>query len=145
MPGFYSKGMLPASPIMEAFSQNDSPPSRRGHQRKRSQPFWIQLPDIHPTKVLFVKDKLPDGIIIPSVAISPSLNMSRPSAKTTISLASEYLQVMVYKALFTISSYAFHAQEWSNLARDDVFHLHKPLPLVSYLVGWFVGSVYSSP
>jgi hypothetical protein len=32
-------------------------------------------PDVHPTKVLFVSDKLPDGIILPPVAIAPSLNM----------------------------------------------------------------------
>jgi hypothetical protein len=66
------------------------PPSRRGHQPKRSQPFWVQLPDIHPTKVLFVKDKLPDGLILPPVAVAPSLNMS---AKTKIPLAFAYPKI----------------------------------------------------
>jgi hypothetical protein len=27
-------------------------------------------------------------------------------------------------------------QEWSNLARDDVWRLRKTPPLVSFLVGW---------
>jgi hypothetical protein len=71
---------------MEAFSQNDSLPNCRGLQPKRSQHFWVQLPDIHPTNVLFAKDKLPNGIIILPVAIGPTLNMSRPSAKKKIRL-----------------------------------------------------------
>jgi hypothetical protein len=37
-------------------------------QPKQFQPFWVQLPDIHPTKVLLTKDRLPDGIILPPVA-----------------------------------------------------------------------------
>jgi hypothetical protein len=59
------KGHCPPSPIIEAFSRNDfpPPPGRRGHQPKRSQHFWVQLPESHPTKILFSKDKLPDGII----------------------------------------------------------------------------------
>jgi hypothetical protein len=73
------------APIMEAFSQND-PPSCRGLQPKHSQLFWVQPPDIHPAKVLFTKDKFPERIILPPAAIGPSLNMSRPSAKTTIPL-----------------------------------------------------------
>jgi hypothetical protein len=56
-------------------------------QRPLAKPFWIKLPDIHPTIVLFAKDKVPDGIILPPVAIAPSLNMSRPSAETKIPLA----------------------------------------------------------
>jgi hypothetical protein len=44
-----------------------------------------------------------------------------------------------FKAPFTISSNAFLTQEWSNLARDDVWRLRKTLPLVSFLVGWLVG------
>jgi hypothetical protein len=46
-----------------------------------------QLPDIRPTKFLFAEDKLPYGIILPPVAIAPTLNMSKPSAKTAIPLA----------------------------------------------------------
>jgi hypothetical protein len=76
-----SRARLPA--LMEAFSKNDPPPpSCKALQPKRSQPFCVQLRDVHPNNVLFTKDKLPDGIILPSVAAAPSLNMSRPSAKT---------------------------------------------------------------
>jgi hypothetical protein len=45
-------------------------------------------------------------------------------------------QVIVYKAPFTNSSCAFRMQEWSILTRDDVLHLCRTLPLVSFLVGW---------
>jgi hypothetical protein len=41
-----------------------------------------------------------------------------------------------FKAPFTISSNAFRAQKWSNLARDDVWRLRKTPPSVSFLVGW---------
>jgi hypothetical protein len=54
---------------------------------KAIQSLWVQVPDIHPIKVLSEKDKLPDGFMFPPVTIAPSLNMSRPSVKTTNSLA----------------------------------------------------------
>jgi hypothetical protein len=47
-----------------------------------------------------------------------------------------------FQAPFTISSNAFRTQEWSNLARDDVWRLRKTPPLVSFLVG---SAAYSSP
>jgi hypothetical protein len=55
---------------------------------------------------------LPEGNIFPPAAIAHSLNMSRASAKITITLA------YGYKAPFTVSSYAFRTQEWLNLARE---------------------------
>jgi hypothetical protein len=39
-------------------------------------------------------------------------------------------------AMFTISSNAFHMQEWSNLARDKISCLCLTLPLASFY-GWF--------
>jgi hypothetical protein len=33
-----------------------------------------------------------------------------------------------FKAPFTISSYAFRTQKWTNLTRDDVLHLRKTQP-----------------
>jgi hypothetical protein len=60
--------------------------SHTGFQPKLYQPFFVQFPDIHPTKGLFTKEKLPDGIIIPPVATDYSLNMSRPSAKKAVLL-----------------------------------------------------------
>jgi hypothetical protein len=67
---------------METFSHNDSLKSQRLSVKEIP-----TLPDIHPTRVLFEKYKLPDGIILLSVAMARSLNMLRPSAKTTIPLA----------------------------------------------------------
>jgi hypothetical protein len=32
-----------------------------GYQPRRSQHFWVQTPESHPTKILFAKDTLPDG------------------------------------------------------------------------------------
>jgi hypothetical protein len=64
------------------------PPSKSQRSSSKLIPtLGVQLPDIHPTKVLFVKDKLPDGFMFPPVVTAPSLTMSRPSAKTTNPLA----------------------------------------------------------
>jgi hypothetical protein len=51
-----------------------------------SKPFLFQLSHVHPAEVLFAKDKLLDGFILPPVALAPSLN-TRPAAKTAIPLA----------------------------------------------------------
>jgi hypothetical protein len=46
-----------------------SPKSQRP-SAKAIPSLWVQIPDIHPTKILFVEDKLPDGFIFPTVAIT---------------------------------------------------------------------------
>jgi hypothetical protein len=48
---------------MEAISQNDPPPKSQCPSAKAILSLWVQLPDILQTKVLFVKDKLPDKFI----------------------------------------------------------------------------------
>jgi hypothetical protein len=65
-------------PIMETFGQN-YPPSPEVAKPKQSQPFWVQLPDICPTKVLFAKGKLPDAIILPPIVIGSSPNTKTKS------------------------------------------------------------------
>jgi hypothetical protein len=70
---------------MEVLSQHDSPTLKRP-SAKAIPSLCIQLPDIYSTKVIFVKDEFPD-FIFPPVSIAPSLNLSRPSAKTTNPLA----------------------------------------------------------
>jgi hypothetical protein len=115
-----------------------TPTYRRGHQTKRSQPFWVQLPDIHRTELLFVEDKMLDGLILPPLAITPRLNMRSPSATTKIPLAYAHRQLQ-FNSPFTISSNAFRTQGWSNLGRDDVSRLRKTLPKVRTLVCWLVG------
>jgi hypothetical protein len=64
MPEYNLKGAWSFFPVTEAFPKM-IPKSlhRRGHQPKRYQNFWAQLPESHPTKILFIKDRLPDGII----------------------------------------------------------------------------------
>jgi hypothetical protein len=76
------KGPGPLLQIVEVLNQNDSAHVAEAFSQAILF-LWVQLPDINPTKVIFVKEKLPDGIILFPVAIAPSLNMSRPSAKTT--------------------------------------------------------------
>jgi hypothetical protein len=51
-------------------SQNDSPPKSLRPSAKAIPSLWVQLPDIQPNKVLFVKDKLPDGSVFPPVSIA---------------------------------------------------------------------------
>jgi hypothetical protein len=65
---------------MVAFSHNIPSKSQRP-SAKVIPSIWVQLPDIHPSNVLFLKDKLTDGLIFLPVTIAPSLNMPRPSAK----------------------------------------------------------------
>jgi hypothetical protein len=72
---------------MEAVSQNDPPPKSLRPSAKAISSLWVQLPDTHPVKFLLVKKKLPEVFIFPPVAIAPSLNMSRPSGKTSRPLA----------------------------------------------------------
>jgi hypothetical protein len=83
---------------------------------------------VQPTKVLPTKDSLPDGIIHPPAAEAPYLNMTRPSAKTTIPLTQAFCQ-------FTNSCYAFLLQEWFDLARD-ILRWRKTTPSA---FGWYVG------
>jgi hypothetical protein len=127
---------------MEALSQNNPPsPSCTGLQPKRSQPFWVQLPDIHPTKVLFAKDKLPDGMILPPVAIGPRAEYVKAFRQDNNPVSVSIPPVTVYKALFTNSSYAYRTWEWFNLLRDDVFRSRNTPPLAC----WLDLSLASSP
>jgi hypothetical protein len=73
--------------VPEAISQSNPNPSG----------FKFQT-YIHPTKVLFAKVKLPDGFILPPVAIAPSLNMPRPD-KNPVRIS--FSPVIVYKAPFS--------------------------------------------
>jgi hypothetical protein len=55
---------------METLSQNKSPTPQRPSAKEI--PFlWVQLPDIHPTKFHFVKDKLSDWFMFPASGNSP--------------------------------------------------------------------------
>jgi hypothetical protein len=59
------------------------PPKPQKPSAKEVPSLWVQLPDVHTTRVLFAKDKLPDGFMFQPVTIALSLNIPRPSAKTT--------------------------------------------------------------
>jgi hypothetical protein len=62
--------------------------------------FWVQTPDIHPTKALFAKDKMPDRSLLRPVEITAlSPKTSRPSAKTTKPISVSTSPVIVYKAV----------------------------------------------
>jgi hypothetical protein len=50
--------------------------------------------------------------------------------------------LVVYRALFPNSSFAFRTQEWCNLERDCVFPLCKTSPFASASVGSFVSPPY---
>jgi hypothetical protein len=72
---------------MEALSQNDPTHVAERPSAKSNPSLWVKLSDIHKTKVIFVKDQLPDSFSFAPVAMAPSLSVSRPSAKTTKPLA----------------------------------------------------------
>jgi hypothetical protein len=83
MLGFTEEGARPASPNHGGPQKRPPPPPiPRGLQPKRSHSFWLRLPDINPTRFLFVKGSLPEGLIYQPVAISlvwtcPSLALMR--------------------------------------------------------------------
>lgn len=80
----------PACPVHGGTQPKCAPPPPTESQRtlaKAITSLWVLLPDNHPTKFLFAKDKFPDVPMCPSMTIFLSLNMWRPSGKTTIPLA----------------------------------------------------------
>jgi hypothetical protein len=99
IPGYNLKnGHGPPTLIMEAFAsikhgslrpafpKHGSPQPKWRPLPKSQSPtaipsLWVQLLDIHPPKVLFVKDKLPDGLIFPPVTITPS-HSAQPKQQT---------------------------------------------------------------
>jgi hypothetical protein len=104
----------------------------------QSQSFRFQLPDIHPTEVPFIQDKFSDGIIPPIIRQSEKVKaFSQDINPVSVSMSS----VIVYKAPFTISSYAFQTPEWSNLAKDNALRLRRTLLLVTFLVGFVDGKL----
>jgi hypothetical protein len=64
------------------------------------------------------------------------MNMSRPSAKTTKPVSVSTSPVVIYKALFSNSSYASFMQERFNREGSLSCTQCKTLPPVSFLVGW---------
>jgi hypothetical protein len=88
-----------------------------------------QLPDIHPNTVIFVKHRLHGRFIFTPEAVAPSLNMSRPSAKTRKPVSISISPVSVVEALFPNTSYAFRIQGWFYQAREDVVRLSRTPPL----------------
>jgi hypothetical protein len=98
--------------------------------------LWVQLPDIHQTQILFVRDKFPDGFMFMPVTTAPKMNTSRRSAKTTNLLAQATPNYCTYGSFYN-SNNAFGTQEWFNLPRYNVLRLRSTTPLVSFLVGWF--------
>jgi hypothetical protein len=121
---------------MEALTNMISSKSRRP-SAKAVQTLLVQLPDIHPTKVPFAEDKLPDGIILSPVAIAPCLNMSRPSAKTSIPLALAYPHLQFTRHCLPLPKMRFVRRNDLSLKRDDVLRLRRIPPFVSFcFVGW---------
>jgi hypothetical protein len=67
--------------------------------------------------------------------------MPRPSTTAKNPVSRAISLVLVYKAPFTNSSYAFSVQGLFNLARDNILHSHIISPVISFVVGWLVGLV----
>jgi hypothetical protein len=126
-PGFFfPKGARPAYSVTEAFSQDDSSKRRRGLQLKRFQPFSVQLPNMHPNKVIFARDKLPEDIVLPPVAIAPCLTCQHPQPRQQ----SRYsLDGRVYQLELCVS-YAGMV----HLSRHGVMRLRNNLPQVSFCI-----------
>jgi hypothetical protein len=112
------------------------PPSHRGPQLKRFQPLRVLPPDIHPTKVLFARDRLSAGSLPPPHQYLHSKHVKAFSQDSHVSASTS--EVTVYKGLLSTSSYAFRTQEWFNGARDDLLRFAQDTTL-SYVVGSLVG------
>lgn len=55
-------------------------------QPERSQPLWVQQPDIQQTKVVSRKEKVPDGLILRPEAGAPSPTVPRPSGTSPVTV-----------------------------------------------------------
>jgi hypothetical protein len=73
----------------------------------------------------------------PTCSNSPSSEQVKAFSQSYNPVTVSVSQVTVYKAPFTISSFAFRTEKWSNLAMDDVLLLRRTPPLASFLVGWY--------
>jgi hypothetical protein len=141
MPGYNSKGHGLLTPIMEAFSQNYSPTSQRPSPKEfRTLLRWTSR---HPSNQSSFRkgqttwwDHPPTSSSIPRSEQVKAFGQENNPVSVGISLA------IVFKALFASSNYVICTQEWSNLARDNVMHLRRTPPLVSFLVGC---AAFSSP
>jgi hypothetical protein len=106
MPGYNWKSGRPRflhsaphpPPTAEAFSYSYPIPS-----------LWVQLPDIHPTQVLFIKDKLPDRFIFTPVAVSLVWTRQGHQPRQTVSVR--------------ISPYCLHLRGWSDNGRKWRGHI----------------------
>jgi hypothetical protein len=65
--------------IMETKAKMFPPKSQR--PSAKAIPTLLGSTPSHPTESTFEKEKLPDGIILPSAAIAPRVNKPRSSAK----------------------------------------------------------------
>jgi hypothetical protein len=83
--------------------------------------FWVEVPQSDPTKRLFHKEQLLDGVPSP-VGVAPSLKKSGRSATTEVCQRKHR-----YKAPLTTSNNAFCTQKWADVARDHVSRLRKTL------------------
>jgi hypothetical protein len=87
---------------MDAPNQNYLPPPPQVALTQTDPiPLGSALTVIHQTQLIFVKDKFPDGFIFPPVTTAPSLNMSRPLAKTA-NRYRKHIPVTVRKVPFPI-------------------------------------------
>jgi hypothetical protein len=87
MPGYNQKGHGPPSPIMKAFSRNDSPP-QVAEAISQSDPNTLgSTPRESSNQNPFHKGQVAWLDNLPPVALTPSLKNSKSSAPTKIPLA----------------------------------------------------------
>jgi hypothetical protein len=128
---------------MQSVIEKGSPPSRSygGPQSKCSPSksqrpsdkaipsLRVQLPDIHPTKVL--RTNCLTGSCSRQwhyVLVWACQGLQPRQQPVTVSIS----PVTVLKVSFSNPSYTFVTQEWLNLARDDVLNLRRTPPLVAF-------------
>jgi hypothetical protein len=99
--------MLIKVSLKETYSTVPSPDKSQRPSAKAVLSLWFKLPDIHQTKVLFIKDKLPAGFIFLHVATATSLNMSRPSNQDNKPISIAYPQLLFSRLLFPIPATCF--------------------------------------
>jgi hypothetical protein len=141
MPGCKTAGTMSAFAVMEVFSQIYFFLQKilTSVQPKRFKHYSIQLPNIYPTKISFRIGRIAWCVPPSAVATDSNLKMWKRSAKTgTLCVGVNSSCVIIYKTPFTVSSYAFRVQEWSDLVRYYVLGLRERQPLVSFLTGSFV-------
>jgi hypothetical protein len=138
MPGYNWKETWPAYPNHGGLQPKLFPPSLKSQgPSAKAIPTLLSSTPRHPSNQSSIhKRQIAWWDHPPTSSNNPSSEHVKAFSQDNNLVSVSTSPVIVYKALFTNSRYAFRTLEWLNLTRDDVLRSRKPPPLATFcLVG----------